>query len=174
MALTSTNLIINMTQARIEMSNNANKMFVQAVLGDGAGDFNIWDATAGRAAFGYFRDSNKVILGNDSTSAQIGTSLIASQNWVNSQGFSKNTGTLDVSYINSPGNMDLRSQMANGTIKTLGRFQVANSLGAVMLDIGSNPNVASTGNWWAFDCNHALRVLNKTSQPALSIDWSNI
>lgn len=83
-------------------------------------------------------------------------------------------GSIDVTTITSPGNLDINSQSGNGTCKVTGRFQVANNVGTVMLDIGSNANVTGTGNWWSLDCNHALRVLDKTSQPALTIDWTNL
>ena len=43
-----------------------------------------------------------------------------------------------------------------------------------MFNAGSNTGVTSTGNWWTLDCNHALRVLDTSSQPALSIDWGDM
>ncbi|KAJ3052569.1 hypothetical protein HK097_006038 [Rhizophlyctis rosea] len=167
-------LYVNWATPRIHMGVAANRIIIGNVEGDGGGDWHVWDGKGNRMILGYFRTANIVRLGDASTTLQVGTSTIATQSWVTGQGYWKNTGTIDVTSVNSSGDLNLNTYGGSFTVRALGRFRVANNVGTTMLGMGSNPNVSSTGTWWSIDCNHALRVLNTTSQPSLTLDWSNL
>ena len=95
MTLSSTNLILSMPAARIEMSDNTNKFYIGSVLGDGAGDFHIYDYVPLRGVLGYFRSSNTVRLGDSNTTLQVGTKPVALQEWV-TQGFLRTSFLLTI------------------------------------------------------------------------------
>ena len=91
MTLSAIHLILSMAAARIEMSDHSNKLYIGSILRDPSGDFHIYDYVPLRGVFGYFRNTNTVRLGDLNTTLQVGTKLVATQEWTNAQGVAGST-----------------------------------------------------------------------------------
>ena len=63
---------LNWATPRIHLGLAANKVIFGIVLSDAAGDFHIWCAAKSQLIMGFYRASNLIKLGNNSTQLQIG------------------------------------------------------------------------------------------------------
>ena len=78
---------LNSPTARFHMGLSTSRVIIGNIENDLAGDWHMWDLKTSRLIMGYFRASNVVKIGIEATTLRVGANIMASQSWVNAQGF---------------------------------------------------------------------------------------